>query len=136
MHEGRCPLQSIRSSSPTTLAERPASRFLGSLPRAFSADPSLTPARSNRFTHPVVDHYLEEILPHLPSSYFPTNKPAKKATQAQLDRMRDSFVARGITNERHLMALESLTRSERLDFGLVGATVRSSPRVTPLPRRS
>jgi len=75
------------------------------------------------FTHPVQDHYLEEILPHFPSTYHPTNKPAKKATQAQLDRMRQSFEARGISNERTLMALESLTRSEKIDFNLVGATV-------------
>lgn len=75
------------------------------------------------FTHPVQDHYLEEILPHLPATYFPTNKPAKKATQAQLDRMRQSFEARGISNERTLTALESLTRSEKIDFNLVGATV-------------
>jgi ATP-dependent RNA helicase DHX57 len=75
------------------------------------------------FTHPVQDHYLEEILPQL-QNYYPSSKPAKKATQAQLDRMRASFQARGIENERTLMALESLTRSERIDFNLVGATVR------------
>lgn len=73
------------------------------------------------FAHPVVDHYLEEILPHL-TAYQPSSRPTKKATQTQLDRMRDSFVARGILNERTLMHLETLTRSERIDFNLVGAT--------------
>lgn len=74
------------------------------------------------FTHPVQDHYLDEILPSL-SGYQPSAKPAKKATQAQLDRMRESFISRGVSNERTLMALESLTRSERIDYNLVGATV-------------
>jgi ATP-dependent RNA helicase DHX57 len=37
--------------------------------------------------------------------------------------MRDSFVARGVTSERTLSALETLARSERIDFNLVGATV-------------
>ncbi|KAL8279337.1 hypothetical protein RQP46_008374 [Phenoliferia psychrophenolica] len=74
------------------------------------------------YTHPVQDHYLEEILPNL-SGYYPSSKPAKKATQAQLDRMRESFMSRGISNERTLMALEALTRAERIDFNLVGATV-------------
>lgn len=81
----------------------------------------LIPPR-NRYTHPVQDHYLEEILPNL-SGYYPSSKPAKKATQAQLDRMRESFMSRGISNERTLMALEALTRAERIDYNLVGATV-------------
>lgn len=73
------------------------------------------------FTHPVQDHYLEEILPHL-TNYQASSKPAKKATAAQLERMKESFISRGVTNERTLMALEALTRSERIDYNLVGAT--------------
>ncbi|KDE07309.1 hypothetical protein MVLG_02355 [Microbotryum lychnidis-dioicae p1A1 Lamole] len=74
------------------------------------------------FTHPVQDYYLEEIVPHL-RNFSPAGKPTRKATQAQLDRMRDSFISRGVDNERHLSTIETLTRSERIDFGLVGATV-------------
>jgi HrpA-like RNA helicase len=74
--------------------------------------------------HPVQDHYLEEILPNLPSSYQPTSRPSKKLSQPQIDRMRASFMARGIDNERTLSALESLTRSERIDYNLVGAVAR------------
>lgn len=74
------------------------------------------------FTHPVQDHYLEDILPHLPN-FSATGKPARKASQEQLDRMRASFMSRGVHDERTLMTLETLTRSEKLDFGLVGATV-------------
>ncbi|KAM0754112.1 P-loop containing nucleoside triphosphate hydrolase protein [Meredithblackwellia eburnea MCA 4105] len=74
------------------------------------------------FTHPVQDHYLDDIVPHLPN-FTPTGKPVRKATQAQLDRMRSSFESRGVTSERHLMALENLTRSERIDYNLVGLTV-------------
>ncbi|SCV74256.1 BQ2448_6688 [Microbotryum intermedium] len=74
------------------------------------------------FTHPVQDHYLEDIVPHL-RKFSPAGKPTRKATQAQLDRMRESFISQGVENERHLSMLETLTRSERIDFGLVGATV-------------
>ena len=55
--------------------------------------------------------------------YHAIGKPARKASQEVLDRMRASFEARGVHDERHLMSLETLTRSEKLDFGLVGATV-------------
>ncbi|GAA5907364.1 hypothetical protein JCM6882_002817 [Rhodosporidiobolus microsporus] len=79
------------------------------------------------FTHPVVDHYLESYLPRLLASnaYRPSGKPARKATQTQLDRMRASYVERGVAEEdvRALAALELATRSEKIDFGLVGATV-------------
>ncbi|GAA6000137.1 hypothetical protein JCM10207_007874 [Rhodosporidiobolus poonsookiae] len=79
------------------------------------------------FTHPVVDHYLESYLPTLLSSnaYRPSGKPARKATQAQLDRMRTSFVERGVGegDVRALAALELAVRAEKIDFGLVGATV-------------
>lgn len=73
------------------------------------------------FAHPVTDHYLEDILPHL--SYQPPSsiKPAKKATIEQLARMRQSFVERGVENERTLNSLEVLTRSSRIEYGLVGA---------------
>lgn len=64
---------------------------------------------------------MEEILPHLPF-YQPSAKPVRKATQAQLDHMRSTFVARGVTNDRTLQALEILTRSERIDYALVGQT--------------
>ncbi|GAA5824016.1 hypothetical protein JCM3770_004992 [Rhodotorula araucariae] len=79
------------------------------------------------FTHPVQDHYLESYLPSLLSSnaYRPSGKPARKATQAQLDRMRSSFIDRGVGGDdvRALQALELATRAEKIDFGLVGATV-------------
>ncbi|GAA5974236.1 hypothetical protein JCM11641_003345 [Rhodosporidiobolus odoratus] len=79
------------------------------------------------FTHPVVDHYLEAYLPRLLASkaYRPTGKPARKATQVQLDRMRESYIARGVDegDVRGLAALELATRAEKIDFGLVGATV-------------
>ncbi|GAA5963647.1 hypothetical protein JCM21900_000208 [Sporobolomyces salmonicolor] len=79
------------------------------------------------FTHPVQDHYLESYLPTLLSSYkfHPSGKPARKATQAQLDRMHASFAEQGIseTDLRTIGALENLTRAEKIDFGLVGATV-------------
>lgn len=38
--------------------------------------------------------------------------------------MRDSFISRGVENERTLMALEALTRSERIDFGWVSLLER------------
>jgi hypothetical protein len=85
---------------------------------------TLTSTSLVRFTHPVQDHYLEEILPNL-SGFHATGKPARKANQEVLDRMRASFEARGVHDERTLMSLETLTRSEKLDFGLVGATVSS-----------
>ena len=74
------------------------------------------------FAHPVRDHYLEDILPLIPS-FQPSARPAKKATQVQLDAMRRTFEEQGITNERTLAALETLTRAERIDFALVGAVV-------------
>ncbi|TNY18898.1 P-loop containing nucleoside triphosphate hydrolase protein [Rhodotorula diobovata] len=79
------------------------------------------------FTHPVRDFYLEEYLPSLLSSnaYRPFGKPARKATQAQLDRMRSSFIDQGVGADdvRALQALELATRADKIDFGLVGATV-------------
>ncbi|GAA5862622.1 hypothetical protein JCM3774_001080 [Rhodotorula dairenensis] len=79
------------------------------------------------FTHPVQDFYLESYLPTLlaKNTYRPTGKPARKATQAQLDRMRNSFISRGVseTDVRALQALEVASRAEKIDFGLVGATV-------------
>ncbi|KAM0788551.1 hypothetical protein ACM66B_001677 [Microbotryomycetes sp. NB124-2] len=74
------------------------------------------------FTHPVQDSYLEDFISQL--DYAPTGlRPASKASQAELDDMRQSFVHRGVTNERSLVSLEALTRADRIDFGLVGATV-------------
>ncbi|BGP38509.1 Putative ATP-dependent RNA helicase ucp12 [Rhodotorula kratochvilovae] len=79
------------------------------------------------FTHPVEDYYLESYLPSLLASnaYRPSGKPARKATQAQLDRMRNSFLDRGVgeNDVRALQALELASRAEKIDFGLVGATV-------------
>ncbi|GAA5855860.1 hypothetical protein JCM8547_000389 [Rhodosporidiobolus lusitaniae] len=79
------------------------------------------------FTHSVTDYYLESYLPRLLSSnaYRPSGKPAKKATQAQLDRMRASYIEQGVEQNdvRSLAALELATRTEKIDFGLVGATV-------------
>ncbi|GJN87301.1 hypothetical protein Rhopal_000249-T1 [Rhodotorula paludigena] len=79
------------------------------------------------FTHPVQDFYLESYLPSLIASnaYRPSGKPARKATQAQLDRMRASYIERGVAESdvRSLQALELATRAEKIDFGLVGATV-------------
>lgn len=115
IRSSRCRRRSTKLNSPTTTAERLASRSLG-LSSLYLSCSVLTGSR--RFTHPVQDHYLEEILPRL-HGYQPSVKPAKKATQAQLDRMRESFISRGVENERTLMALESLTRSERIDFGSV-----------------
>ncbi|GAA5976414.1 hypothetical protein JCM10908_005491 [Rhodotorula pacifica] len=79
------------------------------------------------FTHPVQDFYLESYLPTLlvKNTYRPSGKPARKATQAQLDRMRSSFISRGVAESdiRALQALEVASRAEKIDFGLVGATV-------------
>ena len=72
------------------------------------------------FTHPVQDIYLEESIPLL-RNYSTSVKPHKKANQAQLDRMRASFMGAGVTNDRHLTALETLARADRIDFGLIGA---------------
>lgn len=83
------------------------------------------------FTHPVQDFYLESYLPTLlaKNAYRPSGKPARKATQAQLDRMRSSFISCGVAESdvRALQALEVASRAEKIDFGLVGATVRSLP---------
>ncbi|GAA5960522.1 hypothetical protein JCM3765_003663 [Sporobolomyces pararoseus] len=79
------------------------------------------------FTHPVQDHYLESYLPTLLSSYKlqPTVKPARKATQAQIDRMHSSFVEEGVSelDVKALGALENLTRAEKIDLNVLGATV-------------
>ena len=70
-------------------------------------------------THPVQDHYLEDILPRL--SYQPAGRPAKKMAAAELESMHAAFRAKGVTDEATLRALETLTRSERIDYGLTGA---------------
>ncbi|GAA5822662.1 hypothetical protein JCM10212_006760 [Sporobolomyces blumeae] len=79
------------------------------------------------FTHPVQDHYLESYLPTLLSSYDlrPTAKPARKATQAQIERMHAEFVEHGVSDRdvKALGTLENLTRADKIDFGVVGATV-------------
>lgn len=74
------------------------------------------------FAYPVRDHYLEDILPLIPS-FQPSSRPGQKATQIQLDAMRRTFEDQGISDERTLAALECLTRAERIDYGLVGAVV-------------
>lgn len=80
-----------------------------------------------RFTHPVQDHYLDSYLPTLLSSYKlqPTAKPARKATQAQIDRMHSSFIEEGVSERdvKALGALENLSRAEKIDFNVLGATV-------------
>ncbi|GAA5856055.1 hypothetical protein JCM5353_005568, partial [Sporobolomyces roseus] len=79
------------------------------------------------FTHPVQDHYLESYLPTLISSYKlqATAKPARKATQAQIDRMHSSFIEEGVSERdiKSLGTLENLSRAEKIDFNVVGATV-------------
>ncbi|KAK4053504.1 putative ATP-dependent RNA helicase ucp12 [Microbotryomycetes sp. JL201] len=75
------------------------------------------------FTHPVQDSYLEDIVPQL-RGYAPSGlRPVTKASQAELDHMRQTFIERGVTDERALLSLETLTRANRIDFELVGATV-------------
>ncbi|GAA5938485.1 uncharacterized protein JCM15063_005331 [Sporobolomyces koalae] len=79
------------------------------------------------FTHPVQDHYLESYLPRLLTDYklSPTAKPARKATQAQIDRMHSSFIEEGVSERdvKALGTLENLSRAEKIDFNVLGATV-------------
>ncbi|KAK4050892.1 putative ATP-dependent RNA helicase ucp12 [Microbotryomycetes sp. JL221] len=75
------------------------------------------------FTHPVQDFYLEDFVTRL-GGYSPSGlRPSTRASQGELDEMRETFVTRGVIDERALSQLELLSRADRIDFDLVGATV-------------
>ena len=75
-------------------------------------------------THPVQDHYLEDVLPRL-TGYRPSAniRPTAKLKADELKAMQAGFRAEGVTDEGTIQALCTLARSDRIDYDLLGATV-------------
>lgn len=85
----------------------------------FGGCPSLT---IPGFTHPVKDHYLEDVIPHL--NYQPTaSRFGPRLNEEQKASMRADFDKLGLAPD-HLRALEVLSQSDRIDYGLVAAAVK------------
>lgn len=76
-------------------------------------------------TFPVADHYLEEIIADL--DYQPRSSSyaygEKKANEKQAAALRSSLEALNL-NEDKMKLVETISKSDRLDYDLVGAVVK------------
>lgn len=85
----------------------------------FGGCPSLT---IPGFTHPVTDHYLEDLVPEI--KYRPTaSRFGPKLSEDQKAAMRRDYEKLGLEHE-DMRALEILSQNDRIDYGLVAATVK------------
>ncbi|THH29051.1 hypothetical protein EUX98_g5134 [Antrodiella citrinella] len=74
------------------------------------------------FAHPVEDIYLESVLPKL--RYRPTNlKGLKKMTEEEKQQLRSEYSAGGLDDES-IRAIQTISRSDRIDYELLAAVVR------------
>ncbi|KZT55357.1 P-loop containing nucleoside triphosphate hydrolase protein [Calocera cornea HHB12733] len=81
------------------------------------------------FTHPVADHYLEDIIPNI--SYRPPFvKPRGKQSDEQTLAYRKPYAEMGL-DEDQIRAIESISRSDRIDYQLVASVVGHIVRTTP-----
>ncbi|EJT97204.1 P-loop containing nucleoside triphosphate hydrolase protein [Dacryopinax primogenitus] len=81
------------------------------------------------FTHPVTDRYLEDIIPHI--TYRPPfAKPKTKQSDEQLKAYRMPYVEMGL-DEDQIRALESISRTDRIDYQLVAAVVEHIVHTSP-----
>ncbi|GBE77256.1 Putative DEAH-box ATP-dependent helicase [Sparassis crispa] len=71
------------------------------------------------FTHPVEDKYIEDFLPSL-SYRMPTSRTPKKLDEGELT---DELVKKGL-DEECLRAIQSISRSDRIDYELIAALVK------------
>ncbi|KAF8167397.1 P-loop containing nucleoside triphosphate hydrolase protein [Crassisporium funariophilum] len=73
------------------------------------------------FAHPVVDKYLEDIIPiinYRPASVKPTRKENADAQKA----LRQEYLSSGL-DESSVTAIQNITRSERIDYQLIASLV-------------
>ncbi|KZO92472.1 P-loop containing nucleoside triphosphate hydrolase protein [Calocera viscosa TUFC12733] len=81
------------------------------------------------YTHPVADHYLEDIIPHI--SYRPPFvKPRSKQSDEQLQAYRKPYAEMGLSEDQ-IRAIESISRTDRIDYQLVAAVVGHIVRTSP-----
>lgn len=74
------------------------------------------------FTYPVEDHYLEDVIPHV--SYNPTaSRFGPRLNEDQKAAMRAEYEKLGLSHD-NLRKLEVISQSDRIDYGLVAATVK------------
>ncbi|KAL4253594.1 hypothetical protein ABKN59_003415 [Abortiporus biennis] len=74
------------------------------------------------FTHPVDDIYLEDALPLI--SYRPTGgKGLKKMSEEEKHRMTQEYSTLGM-DEECIKSLQTIVRSDRIDFELIAAVVQ------------
>ncbi|TCD63345.1 hypothetical protein EIP91_005646 [Steccherinum ochraceum] len=74
------------------------------------------------FTHPVKDIYLEMTLPSI--TYRPSNvKGLKKMTEEEKYKLHHEYSAEGLDDECK-RAIQTISRSDRIDYELVAAIVR------------
>lgn len=74
------------------------------------------------FTYPVKDHYLEDVIPHV--NYNPTaSRFGPRLNEDQKAAMRAEYEKLGLTHD-DLRKLEVISQSDRIDYGLVAATVK------------
>ncbi|WOO80898.1 Putative DEAH-box ATP-dependent helicase [Vanrija pseudolonga] len=81
------------------------------------------------FTYPVQDHYLEDVVPLI--KYQPTpSRYGPKLNEDQKAAMRADYEKLGLAQD-DLRALEIISQSDRIDYGLVAATVQHIVRTAP-----
>ncbi|KAG6849981.1 hypothetical protein H0H93_002983 [Arthromyces matolae] len=73
------------------------------------------------FTHPVTDHYLEDVISRLDYNP-PAPKNSKSQKEAVIEAFRQEYKATGL-NESSITALYNLTRSDGINYELVAAVV-------------
>ncbi|GAA98627.1 hypothetical protein E5Q_05314 [Mixia osmundae IAM 14324] len=72
--------------------------------------------------YPVQDFYLEDYLPTL-GYVAPSTKPSRKYSAEEIARIEGSFKEHGVTEPAHISTLAMLTRSGKIDYGLIEALV-------------
>ncbi|KAJ6520085.1 P-loop containing nucleoside triphosphate hydrolase protein [Mycena sanguinolenta] len=74
------------------------------------------------FTHPVTDIYLEDLIPQI--KYRPSaSRYSRKESGEALQAFRDEHKAKGL-DDASISAIQTITRSDRIDFQLIAEVVR------------
>ncbi|KAF7337468.1 p-loop containing nucleoside triphosphate hydrolase protein [Mycena sanguinolenta] len=74
------------------------------------------------FTHPVTDIYLEDLIPQI--KYRPSaSRYSRKESAEVLQAFRDEHKAKGL-DDASISAIQTVMRSDRLDFQLIAEVVR------------
>ncbi|TFK56866.1 P-loop containing nucleoside triphosphate hydrolase protein [Heliocybe sulcata] len=81
------------------------------------------------FTHPVTDLYLEDLIPRIDYRPVPLRQSKKEVEEARRP-FQDKLRAKGL-DDQSIGAIESITRSGKIDYQLIAHTVKHIISVAP-----